>query len=756
MDKKDFPEEDTFVSIDETKELNDLKKWSEEQEGDIETLYQEDFDENMEDSELVFKTKINTEEEMKKNLEQNGKKSWISKLKDWWKSLDKKKKIIIISSVVFGILLIISLVVLFFILFRPAEEMIKEPDVILEMDNYRYENGNLIFLEDDLELGSYECQNKDENLCGVALLTTDDKMDAVKRVDEKGELLSFHSKIYFQKYVFLKDSKKESPEVILYDIENQKVIETAVEVLQTPEYDGYFILKNNQGKYELLSLLEDGVKTLISYDSSYDEIHLIPGESTLSMVAVAQNNHYYLANLENKILTKALNDPIVGANKEHLKTKSATGKYHIYDYQAKEINAGFEMDYVYLLDQYFISVLSQFLYVRDYDGALMSVENISLHNSHYNEVDTIKDNKVIKKELALDYQVNDHILNLNVHQGEDTKNYSIDLYEGALSKTLAFMDYFNGTLYFYTDETKTNPIGYYHCTNRNEVGKDTKTLSTCKPAMDSVFRQIEGNIKEQDEQNEGIIPLFDKEFVFIQDGDTIVLVDLTSEKKEIARYESVDTTTYTGRTELFLSPSDNLNFIAKSKTSGKFGVAQITSSGIKPVISFNKQDIKLLGDYYVVKENDKYALYNKTGEKVSDDRVAKIVDYEGNYLKTLDGTNYFVYPFKGEIVTEKGFDYIELYDKYYAAVFQGRVHLYSYADKEAQNELLVTEEKENGVALYVTNYYDTMGKVLAFQMRFEGNMVYVKVGSLDGNYSKEIGYPLSGSSSSSRDEGSDD
>ena len=43
MDEKDYREEEE--NLEETKELEDLKQWSEEQTEPIETLFQEDFDE---------------------------------------------------------------------------------------------------------------------------------------------------------------------------------------------------------------------------------------------------------------------------------------------------------------------------------------------------------------------------------------------------------------------------------------------------------------------------------------------------------------------------------------------------------------------------------------------------------------------------------------------------------------------------------------------------------------------------------------
>ncbi|MEG1150405.1 MAG: hypothetical protein RSE17_03860, partial [Bacilli bacterium] len=77
-----------------------------------------------------------------------------------WSKFSKKKKIIIISIIVFLILLI-SGVLLYIFVFKKDEVIEEKPNVIVEKDNYRYENGTLVLLDNDKEIGTYECKNKD-------------------------------------------------------------------------------------------------------------------------------------------------------------------------------------------------------------------------------------------------------------------------------------------------------------------------------------------------------------------------------------------------------------------------------------------------------------------------------------------------------------------------------------------------------------------------------------------------------------------
>ena len=148
------------------------------------------------------------------------------------------------------------------------------------------------------------------------------------------------------------------------------------------------------------------------------------------------------------------------------------------------------------------------------------------------------------------------------------------------------MNYFDGSIYFYSDANKETLIGSYPCTNKNAIDENTTTLVTCKLATDSFYHETTGNTKEMDHSAEtGAIPLINKQYVFVLDGDTVVLYDLVN-KKELAKYTNVDTASYTNVTDLTFVNTNNVYFIAVSKSSGKFGVAKITMDGVSPVLPF--------------------------------------------------------------------------------------------------------------------------------------------------------------------------
>ncbi len=758
MNDNHYEEEETNIeALEVTKELNDLENLQNNMETPDSTEmledmeYQTDFDENMEDSELIFKTKLETKEEIQKEQ----KESLKQKIQKKWASLSKKEKTLWICGGIFLLVLIILLIVFLVMVFSPKQNEPVLPDVILEMDNYRYENGTLVFLDDEEELGRYECQNKEENLCKTKEILYDEKIDTVRRVDEDGKPVSIHSKIYYDRFVFLQDSKEEkSVETILYDIKENKIVDTIFDVLAYSNYDDYFVVKNKEGNYSLKKIEEEEIKTILDYSSGYEEIHVLSSGDTPTRISVKKDSSSYVTDMENHVLSKALNSLPVGATEKYLKTKDASDHYHIYDYNGKEILKEKQLSYVDLLNDLILAVIENQIMFFDYEENIMSMDKFEVKNTNYNPVETVKNGKIVKKSLSFETSITGHIVNIDIYNNEEKENHTFDLYDGKLSKNLAMINYFNGTIYFYSDEEKTNPVGSYNCTNKNQVDETTTALNVCKPAMDSVLREKTGNLKERSDFAGGVIPMFLKQFVFIQDGDAIKLMNILPSGSEIASYEEVDTSSYTGANDITLSQNSSVQYIAKSKSSGKFGVAKIESGDVKPIIPFNKESIVILGENYVVKENGSYSLYNKSGQKISDDRAGRIVDYHDDYVKTLSDDTYFVYPMKGDIIDQNGYQYIELYDEYYAVVSPAgsqdlnkyRLHVYRYDDEKEKKTEILTDGETPGVGLEIDNYYDNYGQILAFELKFKQNTIEVKIGMKYGEY-KTKEYPIQKESS---------
>ena len=71
MDDKEFNEEKNIEleTLDETKEINTLKDLSRTALNQIVDEYQEEFDDGMDDADLIFKAVVDTKEEIKKEQE---------------------------------------------------------------------------------------------------------------------------------------------------------------------------------------------------------------------------------------------------------------------------------------------------------------------------------------------------------------------------------------------------------------------------------------------------------------------------------------------------------------------------------------------------------------------------------------------------------------------------------------------------------------------------------------------------------------
>ena len=738
MDNKDFDasNDKTEQELETTKEvitlhdlsleaLNNLEEKDEEvtEEADV-----EDRDENMEKADLVFKTEVETKEEVKEELAKEKKENIFKKLAKKWKSLDKKKKIIVICVAVVLVLLIA--VGIFFLVSGNDGPLDDTPDVILESDNYRYENGTLIFLDGDSEIGRYECEHKDETLCEVSYLTNDDAFDQTRMVDENGNDLTLRSQIYHNRYVFVTDRESTDTErIILYDMQENSTVQ---ELKSVASYDDNYVALENADNYYGLAQINDGeFKMVIPYE--YEAVGVLPDQEEITRVMVQKDGSQYISDLSNKVLTKAFDETIVGANDRYVKTKDSEGAYHVYDYNVTELKDK-TWDYVVLLTDYMITVEDQKLYVMNYEGSPMNREGIALNNENYNAVETYEELKLIDTEKSFDYELTGTLLNINVYNGSDKENHSINLNEGRLSSSLAYLEYFDGKLYLYSDQDKNTLIGSYPCDTRNEVGDGTSSLERCRIAKESFMRETTGNTKEPDESGKlGWIPVIGKRYAFIADGDTIVLYDFTDSKK-LATYSNVDTRSYTGVSEVTFTDASSVSFIAQSKNSSKYGVARISSGGVTPLIAFEANSIKGLGNYYVVEKDGTYALYDLDGSKKSDDKTSPIVDYHGDYLKTYKDNSYFVHKFNGSVNDQNSHTYIELYDEYYVTVDNKDINIYNYDGENLTANL--SSGTRDLLKVQIDNFYGSGAK--AFSVTFSGEYANVIITTASGGQERVV------------------
>ncbi len=623
-----------------------------------------------------------------------------AKIKKWWKKLNKKQRILVISGLsVLAILLIVGLV--FLILhFTKKEETPYVPEVIVQEENYRYENGVLVFLNSNKEeLGRYTCENQSENLCYVAYYSTEDDFDVEQKVYENGEKVKTRSSIIGDTYVFINDNPRESDtEIKLYNIKEQKA-DTKYQLVKKVDANKV-ILKNESGLYGVMTISADAITTNI--DFTYNYIGFIPNDKNYYVANL--NDQNYILDATGKTASKAINGTIKNFTASYIKAKDTSGKYVVYNYNNQNtFNETF--DYVELKDDYAILINDNKMNLKFYDKNKLNEDAFNLSNTAYVKTSVYDNNNTLKEtKESFSIEENNNIITITIKKDNDSSFEVVNKAEGLLNKDLRNLNYFNGKLYIYSDTAKTTLLGSYTCSNKNNIGEGVTSLTNCSLAEDTIY-------EDNDYETpgiKGVIPIFNERFVFINDNpdlvnesnSNVVLYDLKT-STTLGKYRTVNTYSYTGTKEITFSTVTDLQVVAKNQ-SGNFGVIKINLTEVKGHIGFNYSEMEKLRDYYVAKDANGYLLISKSnGASVTSAIPYKIRNYTNSYVKVINNGSYYVYDYKGKQINRTGFKYIELYDKYFAGVDNNnKLGIFTY-DRPESNILSGGEL----IALELTNYY---------------------------------------------------
>ena len=547
---------------------------------------------------------------------------------------------------------------------KPKEED-KKPEVIVKMDNYIYQDGTLIFLNNaGDEIGSYECVNKSEELCFVPNYSEED-FDGEKNVYENEALIERPSKIYQDEYVFVFDNESVDDEnIILYDIKEQENMDT-YSLLKGYSDSDIVVLKDADNRFGVVEFSKDGVKEILEF--SYDFIGRLNSESSF---VVKTNDRYYIYNLEGKNVSNGLRYEIRSYNDTHIVVDN--NGYYVYDYNGNLIYDD-AYDYIELLEKYALLIDKGMLYVRDYQNNKYNEEGIEISSTYYNPLNVYTEEMVpVETRRAYEVEIHDEVMDVTYTENNKERTTSIDLQDGVMSAKYNYISYFDGVLYFYQDEDKTDILGTYECSNTN--GSD---LTNCTIATDSFYSD---NALEEDKSSQvGWIPIYNKRYVFILDtidlnNPTIVLYDLKETNKDKAvkaRYSSVDSGSYTGKREVMFVDTDATYVMAQVKSDKDYGLIRISDS-VAGTIAFDYDSIEKFGDYYLVATSSgTYQLYNNVGKKVSEAYGYPIINYLSNYVVVSDDDAYYVYDFEGNKLgkeDDKGYHYVDLQNNYFVVI----------------------------------------------------------------------------------------
>ena len=598
-------------------------------------MMNDDFNYDNEIIEIDSENSEPTEEEVLENMdevneeiskENEKKKKNKRTLKEKWHDLSKKQKITIITVTIIIILLIVGLVIYFvFVKDEKNEPKTPEKPVILEKDNYRYENGKLIFLDkNDRELGSYECENKKTDLCLVAKLDYEkDKFERPLSVNEQNEELEKTSQIFYDKFVFVKDGDK----TFLYNISNKEK-ELELNLIKTYG-DGFLVVvEDTDGKYGLIKINSGGYEYLIR--PSYEYLGIVNSE--LNYLVAEDKTEKYLVDNTGKKLSKNISADIMSINNKFIVGKVGN-IYNLFDYNYNELLSDYE--YIALHGEVISLVKGGRLYLVDSSLNKLYEDGLRLENNDYvKKYIYDSDNKLKETKKSYEVSVSNNVATVTI--GKEIKN--INILEGSISSGIDYISYFDGKLYFYSDIEKTDLLGTYSCINKNNVSDSSSSLTNC-----NVFSN-----------EKGVLGVYNNQYVFINDSKNkneinYYLYDL-KQRKSIGTYNELEVLNSAEMTNKIVPIYTSSSFmIAKSATGsnkGNYGVLEVTSSKVIGKIAFKYESIKKEKDYYLLASVDKtYSIYDKNFGKISNE-----------------------------------FDYIELFDEYYAGVLNKKLNIYKYND----------------------------------------------------------------------------
>ncbi len=660
-----YKDRDIEEELIETKELKELVEISDAEKEALENAEEALVEKNINEAEKLLQ-----EEAIEK--EAYDKKEEKLTLLDKWKNMSKRKKVLIIVLS----LVILAIIITLLVLLLGKEEKKVEPkkkkaeEKITIVDNYYYKKGKLHILDaKQNEIGVYECKNKDEEKCYVAINTYRDSLDVPRVLDAEGNDKVERMPVYNDDHVFIYDNDNATGgKIVLYSL--KEGVEKAT-YLEVKAFDGDFlILKDENEKYGLFQFKEV-LNIVIS--PTYNKLYMIDGTDEL----VGETGKGYV------LIDK------VGKNLSSVLTTTGEIKYYNNYYLVVKENDKYSAidtkNNVILSDQQFITVDDKYifavdtknnLYVRDNEGSKYNEVPISLKNNNYVPGYMYDENGKLKKTmLSFKPTVQKTVIDVMPYNKkyEEDKNVSINLLEGTLNKSFKYYSYFDGLLYFYADETKVAPIGSYKCSVVNNVTANNMALTNCLPAVDSIFE--DNDMMDIGEENRrSTIPLYNGRFAFIQDGaKNIILYDL-AENKAKSSYTQVNTYTPNNDNNFVLANGDF--YVVGVNKKGLFGIVSVGATSVQSVYPFEYKHIEKAGSRFIAKnQSDKWVVLGGNGTEYK----FKIRGYSKDLdLLKVKGSNYDVVDSKGNII-DSDLKYVQIYDTYYAGVDKNnKLMLYTY------------------------------------------------------------------------------
>lgn len=648
----------------------------------------EEIEKEIKDSSKVIKE---TEEE----------KNFIIAIKEKWSSLNKKQKILISTlSIILLFLLIVFIIVLVFKLTDKPEPQTqvdppKEEFIPVVVDNYYYKEGSLYFLnEQETEIGSYECTNKDDNLCYVGLNSNRDGFDVTKLVNSKGEIKEQRLPILHENYVFIRDNKNSNEsEIILYSIKEQKEIARYASVKYFN--NGSIIVQDTEKKYGLINL--DATKGLIQVlKNNYNYLGLIEGES--SYLAQTKDG-YFIIDSKGKELSEAFDSKLkIKSYNKYFVVTETNKEYSVYNYENDLIAAGY--NFIATYDKYALLVDNNRLYVKDNEKNKYTENGIKLNSKEYIKTYIYDDkDELTETKRSFEAAVKENELEITLWKdgSKDPTYERMSLAEANINKNYEYVNYFAGKLYFYKDKEKEELLGFYSCENENTVDMKSTKYSSCFIATDSLFADND-MIPEGYLLRNSIIPIINNKYAFVFDGNNnISLVDIVN-KETKSSYMKVESNTIHNEGKLS-SLTGNVDVIVQNKK-GKYGVITVGKDNVSVKHSFEYSKLEFLGNAFLgLDSSNNWRVLFDNVETMGFTKKIRGYNSTHRFFKIIENDKYYVYNESATKVSEEAYTYVELYSDFYAALDSDRnLYIYGYNGEKKVN----ATTKVGNYALYGT------------------------------------------------------
>lgn len=558
-------------------------------------------------------------------------------LKNYFKSLSKVRKslLILLAALIF----LLGALVFYYVMTYKKEEIKKidnKKENIVVKDNYKYDNGSLIFLSDlDQEIGIYECIDKNVDQCYVAYELADDVFDETTSKYEDKSLVEVRSKIYFNRFVFIYDNE----EVFLYDfISKEKIGKYQVKSFYnkyiTAVENNYVILKNENDKYGVVDLDSDKMITIIPFN--YDYLGVVKknlAEKNNKLVYKNKNN-WGIVSFKNKILYTT-KEQITDYNDSYIKTINEDNTYNLYKYDKTKVLENYS--YIDTLSDFVVTITdNKYLMVSNLELVPLYSNLLTIQNYDYVEVDFYNlDKEYLYSSKAYEVSAINNVLYVNILNGETKNEYTFDILEGVISANYDYYSYSNGTIYFYSDLEKTIGIGSYKCSNKNNLVDSSNVFPNCYLAPDLT-----------DSAKNYTIPIYNNRFIFVYDAPTLVnettikyyLYDLKTNKK-LGKYLRVyaEAKESKNKNGVYLE-SETPKYAIAVNDSNKYGLLQIDKEEVTKAVSFLYDDIKMQDKYLLGKVSNKWALLDYKGATILDNTY-QVYKLYPEYIIAIDSDN---------------------------------------------------------------------------------------------------------------------